>query len=83
MTRIQKIVYAIPEDIFRDEVFRNLLLSDAFSALRCAGPKFLTEKEKQLLISQFAEYCKVTPEEDELEEYAYAFTQREMREFTC
>ena len=81
MTRIQEIVYAIPEDVFRDEVFRNLVHSKSFSRLRCLGPDFLSQEKKQKIPSKIEDYCKVTPKEDELEEYSYAFSKRTMEVF--
>ena len=78
MTRIQKIVYDIPSEIFKDEVFRKLVHTKIFSRLRCLGPECLSQAEKEQITKQFAEYCKVTPKEDELEEYAFAFSKRTM-----
>ena len=80
MTRIQEIVYAIPEEIFKDEVFRKFVHTKVFSRLRCLGSECLSEEERKLIAKQIAEYCKVTPEEDELEEYAFAFSKRTMQE---
>ena len=80
MTRIQEIVYAIPSEIFKDEVFKKLVHTKIFSRLRCLGPECLSEEERKLIAKQIAEYCKVTPEQDELEEYAFAFSKRTMQE---
>lgn len=80
MTRIQKIVYDIPSEIFKDEVFRKFVHTKVFSRLRCLGPECLSEEERKLIAKQIAEYCKVTPGEDELKEYAFAFSKRTMQE---
>jgi hypothetical protein len=76
MTKIQEIVYAIPEDVFKDEVFKKLVHTKRFSRLRCLGPECLSLAEKEQITTQIAEYCKVTPKEEELEEYAFAFSRR-------
>ena len=76
MTKIQEIVYAIPEDVFKDEVFKKLVHTKRFSRLRCLGPEYLSLAEKEQITTQIAEYCKVTPKEEELEEYAFAFSRR-------
>jgi|GEM_PF-686462 hypothetical protein len=76
MTRIEKNVYQIPEDIFKDEVFKKLVHTKRFSRLRCLGPECLSQAEKEQITTQIAEYCKVTPKEEELEEYAFAFSKR-------
>ena len=76
MTKIQEIVYAIPEDVFKDEVFKKLVHTKRFSRLRCLGPECLSLAEKEQITTQIAEYCKVTPKEEELEEYAFAISRR-------
>ena len=81
MTRIQEIVYGIPEEIFKDEVFRKLVHTKLFSRLRCLGPECLSQEEKEKISAQIADYCKVIPKEEELEEYSYAFSKRTMEVF--
>ena len=76
MTKIQEIVYAIPEDVFKDEVFKKLVHTKRFSRLRCLGPECLSQAEKVQITTQIAGHCKVTPKEEELEEYAFAFSKR-------
>lgn len=80
MTRIQEIVYAIPEEIFKDEVFKKLVHTKLFSRLRCLGPECLSRAEREQITAQIAEYCKTTPKEEELKEYSYAFSKRTMQE---
>ena len=81
MTRIQEIVYAIPEEIFKDEVFKKLVHTKIFSRLRCIGPECLSPDERDKITNQITEYCKVTPKEEELEEFSYAFSKRTMEIF--
>ena len=81
MTRIEKNVYDIPSEIFKDEVFRKFVHTKVFSRLRCLGPECLSEEERKLIAKQIAEYCKVAiPKEEELEEYSFAFSKRTMEE---
>lgn len=81
MTRIQKIVYDIPSEIFKDEVFRKFVHTKVFSRLRCLGPECLSDEERKKIAKQIAEYCKVAiPKEEELEEYSFAFSKRTMEE---
>lgn len=81
MTRIEKNVYAISEDVFKDEVFKKLVHTKTFSRLRCLGPECLSDEERKRIATQIAEYCKVTtPKEEELEEYSFAFSKRTMEE---
>ena len=47
MTKIQEIVYAIPEDVFKDEVFKKLVHTKRFSRLRCLGPECLSQAENE------------------------------------
>ena len=81
MTRIQEIVYAIPDQIFKDEVFKKLVHTKIFSKLRCIGLERLSPDEREKITNQIAEYCKVTPKEEELEEFSYAFSTRTMEIF--
>ena len=80
MTRIEKNVYAIPADVFKDEVFKKLVHTKTFSRLRCLGPECLSDEERKRIATQIAEYCKVTIPEEELEEYSFAFSKRTMEE---
>lgn len=83
MTRIQKIVYDIPSEIFKDEVFRKFVHTKVFSRLRCLGPECLSDEERKKIAMQIAEYCKVAiPKEEELEEYSFAFSKRTMEELS-
>ena len=65
MTRIEKNVYQIPEDVFKDEVFKKLVHTKAFSWLRCLGPECLSDEERKKIAKQFAEYCKVAIPKEE------------------
>lgn len=83
MTRIQENVYAIPEEIFKDEVFRKLVHTKTFSRLRSLGPECLSEAEKKQIATQIAEYCKLpeNPKEEELKDYSRVFLKRTIEVF--
>ena len=83
MTRIQENVYTIPEEIFKDEVFRKLVHTKTFSRLRSLGPECLSETEKKQIATQIAEYCKLPekPKEEELKEYSRVFLKRTIEVF--
>ena len=83
MTRIQKIVYDIPSEIFKDEVFRKFVHTKVFSRLRCLGPECLSEEERKLIAKQIAEYCKLpeNPKEEELKDYSRVFLKRTIEVF--
>ena len=83
MTRIEKNVYSIPEEIFKDEVFKKLVHTKAFSRLRSLGPECLSEAEKKQIATQIAEYCKLPekPKEEELKDYSRVFLKRTIEVF--
>ena len=83
MTKIQEIVYAIPEDVFKDEVFKKLVHTKRFSRLRCLGPECLSQAEKEQITTQIAEYCKLPkkPKEEELKDYSRVFLKRTIEVF--
>ena len=83
MTRIQEIVYAIPSEIFKDEVFKKLVHTKVFSRLRSLGPECLSETEKKQIATQIAEYCKLPekPKEEELKDYSRVFLKRTIEVF--